>query len=187
MLTLENVIGMKKLTPIGQMVGAAAATVPGFVIVNGRPPNFDEIVVALPAAAKKGVIFTYGSTIYVTDGKPLTRALRDHEAVHVLQQNAYSGGPAAWWRRYLRDVPFRFMQELNAHQVEYATTYRQSRSRPERRHGLAQIAKRLSGPLYGHVVTLAEAKRLVQGKGVLIDKETGEEARSDLGSAAQQG
>ena len=131
----------------------------GIVIKAGRPPNFAAIVKRFPAAIKRGTIFTYGKEIYVTDNKDLPRSLIAHEVVHVDQQAVM--GRDAWWDRYLLDKEFRFQMELAAHIMEYATLA-QGAGRHERRAGLVKIAKRLSGPLYGNMTTLAKARELIK-------------------------
>ncbi len=142
---------------------------PGYIIVAGLPPNHAEIVAVFPAAAAPDTIFTYGATIY-NNGPPLTHALIAHERVHVSQQTRFEGGPAAWWARYLTDPAWRFLQELDAHKVEHDVLCH-GRPRHERKHYLTQVAKRLSGPLYGHAVRLEEAKRLLKGKSVDLTRE----------------
>jgi hypothetical protein len=132
---------------------------PGISIKAGRPPNFAAICKVFPQAAVKGTIFTYGHTIWVSDGAPLPKSLVAHEVVHVTQQELMT--PEEWWDRYLVDPAFRFGQETAAHIMEYATTC-EGAGRTERRQALAKIAARLSGPLYGHMTTLAKAREILK-------------------------
>jgi hypothetical protein len=132
---------------------------PGINIKAGRPPNFKAICKVFPQSAVKGTIFTYGHTIWVSDGAPLPKSLVAHEVVHVTQQEMMT--PEEWWDRYLLDPKFRFGQETAAHVMEYATAC-EGAGRTERRRALAHIAKRLSGPLYGNMTTYAKAKELLQ-------------------------
>lgn len=127
-------------------------------IVRGRPPNFDEIAAKFPAANKKGIIFTYGDTVYVTGDKPLNEALKKHEAVHIEQQRKI-GGPDIWWERYISDPDFRLEQELEAHRAEYR--HYKDYGRETARRNLKVIAKRLASPLYGRAITKAKARELV--------------------------
>lgn len=124
----------------------------------GRPPNFAAIAKVFPAAHNLGTIFTYGNVIYVANGAGLPRSLIAHEVIHVKQQELY--GRDEWWDRYLTDKQWRFEQELAAHRMELATTLQEG-GRQHRRVATQAIAKRLSGPLYGHVVTFAKAKQLL--------------------------
>ena len=132
-------------------------------VTKGTPPNFEAIKAALPGADKGGVIFTYGDTIYLTGDASLTAELRDHEAVHVEQQANYPGGPEAWWEKYLADPAFRLSQELPAHRVEYQSS--PERDRNQRAMALHVIASRLSGPLYGKLMTFREALRAIRSGG----------------------
>lgn len=126
---------------------------------TGRPPNFAAIAAVFPTAHQPGTIFTYGNVIYVSDGAPLSKSLIAHEVVHVEQQSIY--GRDAWWERYLTDRAFRFQQELAAHRMEHTVALAEG-SRRDRRLAEKQIAARLSGPLYGHACTLAQARRLLR-------------------------
>ena len=121
-------------------------------IVHGLPPNFDQIAAVFPAARQPGVIFTYGLIIYLSRGAKITQPLVRHEAVHGMRQ---AEDPAAWWDRYLIDPGFRLEEELVAHRVEWQAYVK--------RHGfresmLDMIAGRLSGPLYGGMLSYAEAR-----------------------------
>lgn len=125
-------------------------------IVRGRPPNFEAIAKKFPAARDPGTIFAYGDTIYSGDGMPLPNSLYEHEKVHLRQQAAY-GGAEDWWAIYLASDTFRFEQELEAHIVEYGFVLRSGANRHTRKKAMAQIAARLSGPLYGKLISKAKA------------------------------
>lgn len=129
-------------------------------VIVARPPNFDAIVKIFPNAASPGVIFCYGSAIYAPSGSHLvTKSLQAHEQVHSERQGR---DPDAWWAQYLVDSEFRFLEELPAHQAEYRTLAEDAPHRNARRFYLKDVAKKLSGPLYGHMVTEAEARRLLK-------------------------
>lgn len=122
--------------------------------LKGWPPNIEELRRAFPKI-RKGVIFTYGTTVYYT-GAPLNDALKEHESVHVIQQMTYPGdggpyitepGPGGWWDRYINDRNFRYEQELEAHAAEYRW-YMENGGRQQRRAAFRGIVKRLSGSLY---------------------------------------
>ncbi len=127
-------------------------------IIAGRPPNFEQIARAFPAARALGTIFTYGEKVYVSDGAKLPPSLIAHECVHILQQGKE---PQAWWDLYIANARFRFEQELEAHRKELELA-RGEGNRKHRRMVLTAIAKRLSGPLYGNCVPLARAKKLLE-------------------------
>lgn len=131
-------------------------------IIREKPPNYDAIVAVFPAGAKPGTFFCYGRAVYIPNGGNLSPSLMAHETVHADRQTAYPGGPAAWWERYLVDPQFRFDEELPAHVAEYRCFDGDTRN--QRRFMLRQIAARLSGPLYGRLVTMHQAKRLITGR-----------------------
>lgn len=122
------------------------------------PPNLAEIVAVLPQAARtRGVLFCFGDTIYNPHSVPIHESIMGHEQVHSVRQGT---DPVGWWRRYLSDPQFRFEEELLAHQVEYLY-WHNTGNRLVRRRNLSLIADRLSGALYGKVVSKAEAKKLI--------------------------
>lgn len=128
-------------------------------IVRGTPPNYQAIVAAFPAAARAGVVFTYGDTVYVNGTPELPTQLKAHEAVHV-QQQARIGGPDPWWCRYLSQPIWRLEQELAAHRAEYRTL-RHLVSREQAAKGLHFIAERLASPLYGGIISAREARKAI--------------------------
>lgn len=123
-------------------------------VVRGVPPNYAAIIAAFPAANKPGVIFAYHDTIYVRGEAELTPSLLEHEKVHLRQQATLPGGGGAitWWKLFLSVPMFRAEQELEAHIVEYAHVLKSGLNRDGRRKARAQIAARLSGPLYGRCI-----------------------------------
>lgn len=127
------------------------------------PPNFAAIVKVFPKARTPGVIFTYGSALYNPSGRPLSNALLTHEEVHSRQQAAI--GVEQWWERYLGDTIFRYNHEREAHVAEYRAVLEGENNRANRRSMLILIAQRLSGPLYGHMITLADAKKMLKHEG----------------------
>lgn len=128
-------------------------------VIEGVPPNYDKIKEKMNPPAR--AIFCYGGTIYAPVGADITPELHAHEQVHCTRQGEDIEG---WWDQYLVDPQFRFDEELLAHKAEYAA-YLAGRNpnRASRRRVLKVIAKRLSGPLYGRVVTFDKAVRLVKG------------------------
>ena len=78
-------------------------------------------------------------------------------------QQAAIGGPEKWWNRYLVDKQFRFDQELEAHRVEWRKVCEDfPTNRAMRQMGLREIARRLAGSLYGHMITVDAAKREIK-------------------------
>ncbi len=133
-------------------------------IVVQRPPNFTEIVVALPAAATRhGVLFAYGDILYNPDGVTVNPFLMAHEKMHQVQQ---AGLPEEWWKLYLCSLEFRLDQELEAHRAEWQAflAHDPPSTRNARRTYMSRIAHRLASKLYGGLVSVHVAKRLIGGK-----------------------
>lgn len=128
-------------------------------VVQGYPPNFEEIAAVFPEARKKGVIFTYGETIFAPDQRVMSRALLCHEAMHGQRQGSREETIKKWWTSYLLDEGFRFQEELVAHRAEYG--WFKGKDRNEAHYMLRQIAKRLASPLYGSMVNEVEARQLI--------------------------
>lgn len=127
-----------------------------------KPPFWDRIIERFPMAAKGDVIFSWGNRIYrpnVMAG--LSKSLAAHEAVHCKRQMAYPGGTEAWWERYLIEAQFRLDEEIPAHKAEFAVLRAKYKSPSMKAHALSQIAHRLAGPLYGNLISIAEAKKLI--------------------------
>jgi len=129
-------------------------------IVKSYPPNIADIRAVLPVTANN--IFCYGDTIYSPSTDNLSGALLAHEAVHQKQQG---DNPHAWWQKFLADPKFRLEQELPAHQAEYRYMMSHTINRTERRrvkkHGLKALARRLAHPMYGGIISQAEAARRI--------------------------
>lgn len=127
-----------------------------------KPPMWDRVIAQFPTAAKGDTIFSYATCIYrpnVMAGLP--DSLMAHERVHCERQLVYPGGVEAWWDRYLDDPRFRLDEEIPAHRAEIAVASRKIKSDSMRSHALSRIAARLAGPLYGNLITVAEAKKLL--------------------------
>lgn len=130
-------------------------------IAIARPPNFEEILAVFPLAEKPGVIFTYGQTIYNPSNAPISAQLKAHEAVHAQRQGEDEEEIRAWWRRYLTEPMFRLEEELLAHRAEYRAFRGWTKDRNAVARELDTIAKRLSGPLYGGLMSYAQARRMI--------------------------
>jgi hypothetical protein len=137
------------------------------IVKHARPPMFEEIAAALPMAREDGVMFCWGVSLYVPDGRPVPPSLlQAHEPVHSARQ--LKMGVEKWWQRYIVDPAFRLAEEIPAHRAEYQWWVNAPEGR-DRKAGfrckadymLFQIAQRLSSPLYGRLVSIFEAKRLI--------------------------
>lgn len=128
-------------------------------IVNAHPPNFPEIAAAFPHASKPGVIFSFGDTLYVPGGYPVSQELIAHETVHGRRQNAM--GIMLWWDAYIRDPEFRLAEELPAHRAEFLDFCRRKADPNSRIRELMKVAERLASPLYGSLISVGEARRRI--------------------------
>lgn len=128
-------------------------------IVNSVPPMFDKILRVFPNAKRPGVVFCWGDVIYNPAGVYLSPEIIEHEQVHSQQQK---NEPLFWWERYLYNKQFRLDQEIPAHRAEYWAYKEYFNNRALRRAALHRIAERLAGPLYGGLISVADAKRLLK-------------------------
>lgn len=129
-------------------------------IIYEYPPNFDAVLKVFPEAQGRDVIFAYNRAIYNPHRVDISPSLIAHERVHLERQGSSVVEVEEWWHKYLTDVQFRFHEELLAHRAEYfhiASTA----SRPVRRRTVKEIAKRLSGPLYGNMISKDRAKNMI--------------------------
>ncbi len=126
-------------------------------VIAAHPPNFDELDRVFDIG-NKPVIFAWGFTIFNPNGGEVSAALHAHEAVHGHQQGRDILG---WWRRYIDEPAFRLEQEIPAHRAEYLVLSH-GVSRQVRRNSLRIVAKKLSSPLYGGLITPREAKTMIE-------------------------
>lgn len=132
-------------------------------IVIGPPPRdiYEACDAKFKVRGRRFIIFTVGDKLYNPDNAVIEPWLWAHEEVHSKRQLASNVDD--WWRAYLANKQFRFEEELVAHQEEWRVAKEVMSSRQQRRKQLGVITDRLSGGLYGHLVTREEAKRLIAG------------------------
>jgi hypothetical protein len=116
------------------------------VIVNERPPNFEQLLAAFPRADQPGVLFAYYPNIHNPGGIVVPPALIAHEEVHLNRQR--DAGPTTWWDQYLTDNGFRYNEELLAHAAEFKAQRYNDRNASARL--LTATALRLVAPLYNY-------------------------------------
>lgn len=129
-------------------------------VVVALPPMFDEIDRAFGVAGKP-VIFCWGRRIYNPTGGVVTPELQAHEGVHSRRQG---DDPRGWWERYLVEPAMRLEEEVLAHQAEVAEFCRRHTDRNARVRYRAQVARRLSGPVYGRAISYPDALRRIVPK-----------------------
>jgi hypothetical protein len=128
-------------------------------VVYGKPPVWDRAVKEL--GANENTVFTYGKTVYVPSGNPLSPDLQVHEAIHSTQQGE---DPAGWWEKYFADAAFRVEQELYAYQHQYRFFCGMFRDRNVRARFARQLAGTLAGTLYGRPIDFSVAYQRITGR-----------------------
>lgn len=126
-------------------------------ILSMYPPNYAAIRKAFPLSGKE--IFSYNNAIYNPGRGRVGPELIAHEQVHFGQQGEDSNG---WWEKYIVSAEFRLEQELEAHQAEYKTFCQYNRNTKLQSRFLHAISKRLSAPMYGNLITTAEAVKRIR-------------------------
>lgn len=121
-------------------------------IVEAFPPNIEKIRHHF-GDVPNNTVFTFGTTIYNPGKGKISEPLRIHELTHVAQQR----DPYEWWDKYCTDVEFRLEQEVEAYSNEFNCFRSMMKDRNKQVKYLHSIAQKLSGPLYGNIVTLSEA------------------------------
>ncbi len=129
-------------------------------ISNTFPPNINEIrkVLVVP----KGMLFTYGDTIYNPNNGNISPDMLIHEEMHCEQQK--KDGPEFWWKKYLLDAQFRLSQELEAYKHQYCCMTKIVKDRNALCRFLILYARHLSDPAYGKLIPYHEALELIRGK-----------------------
>lgn len=125
-------------------------------IVLEEPPNIEQIDAAFGSRGQRGILYAFGDTIYNPDGVSIPTFLLAHEFAHSMRQGA---DPEAWWRKYIEDQEYRYLEELGAHKVELHSRLQQVRDRNLRAKIVMETAARLSNPLYKSGRTLAQAMK----------------------------
>ena len=138
-------------------------------IIIDKPPNFSLLLTNFGSVIeRRGVVFTYGDAIYNPSGDALPPWIVQHERTHSEQQKLST--PDLWWQRYIEDKQFRFNEELMAHCVELAFFERMNSGRHTRRAYRCIVTERLSGPLYGKLCKLSDARAALKRLTPFVEK-----------------
>lgn len=133
----------------------------GVLVIYDYPPVWDSVVGAFNIRPLNAV-FTYGDKIYNPGGAYLPDHVMVHEKVHIKQQGGTDEGAALWWGKFLRDSIFRIEQEIEAYAVQYKFVCGKVKDRNARFNFLLQLARTMSGPMYGKCITTNEATKLIR-------------------------
>lgn len=107
----------------------------------------------------RGVVITYAPAIH-SKNRSISPQIIHHEEVHIRQQLAYPGGPAAWWREYIRNDKFRLQEELEAHKAEAAYVRTNVHNRKKSEAAIDYIRHSIATN-YAGIISLSEARRLI--------------------------
>jgi hypothetical protein len=143
-------------------------------IVNERPPIWSAACDMI-GATPRNVLFCWGDTIFNPDNISVPEYLVVHEEVHKWQQlallppqerldeqSAYDKAASLWWSRYIDDPWFRVQQEVEAYGTQYRFMCKRVKDRNARVRILMDIARSLSGPLYGRQVSHSKAMEMIK-------------------------
>jgi len=103
------------------------------------------------------IVFTHGDTIYASKPLDMPFHLVAHEITHVFQQTKM--GAKEWWKKYLEDEDFRLVQEIEAYQQQYKVA--KAKNEATAALVLAKIAEDLSSEIYGNMIDVEAAKKLI--------------------------
>ena len=124
-------------------------------ILRAYPPNFKAISEVFPVMGRPGILYAWGDKLYNPSGVKLTPWIEAHEQTHMDRQT----DAEAWWAEYLIYPTFRLQEEILAHQYEWGMFHSFYTSPTYLEKYLDMMAKRLSSPLYGNLISYEEAKR----------------------------
>ena len=127
-------------------------------VVKGFPPNIIEIRKHLKPP--KGAIFCYGSKVYNPSGGEIPPDIELHEHVHIKQQSAYTS-PEVWWAKYLLDVRFRRLQELEAYSKQYRFV-KDALGAKAAKECLDELSDNMSSPQYKLEITKHQAETMIR-------------------------
>ncbi len=133
---------------------------PEIKIITEKPACFDRLNAAfsIEDAWEKNLVITYGGNIYCKAGTIPPHTLI-HELVHVEQQQGIDADE--YVDRFINDVQFRFDSEVAAFRAEAQFFRERIKDRNLLNLTLFHIASRLASPLYGNLVTINEARKLL--------------------------
>lgn len=144
-------------------------------IIKAFPPIYAELTRHFPIKGVSGILYAWGDRIYNPSGVTVPEWLMAHETVHGERQSHvfHPTNPAlgtewekdailTWWQRYIHDHFFRLNEEVPAHQKEWEVINAMKIPGDTKERYLLNMANRLSGPLYNHLVGHGEALDLIQ-------------------------
>ena len=117
------------------------------------PPVYEKCKEQFEVDWDKGVIITYGDTIYCK--YDITPDKIAHEVTHIFQQ--FGIKKEDWWEQYLTNDRFRKEMEIEAYKNEFDWVYKNIKCKNKRFQMANNMALDLSGYMYGNMMTRNEA------------------------------
>ena len=127
------------------------------------PPIYPKLVETFRIHERRDVVFSFGPKLYNPYGTYIPDAIIVHEAIHGARQGKGVNDVNGWWSRYMVDPAFRLVEEIHAHRAECRWLLEHN-DRRRRRAAIKQVAAKLAAPLYGSLVTLSEARKLLKAE-----------------------
>lgn len=129
-----------------------------FKLSNQIPPIYFKLKKAF-GVQFKDIIIAYDDTIYCADDLPNHSIA--HELIHLEQQERM--GVEKWWDEYLASPKFRLSQEIPAYQAEVRYMFNNKEETYEYRiKWRNHMARMLSGPMYGNIISYEDAIGLLK-------------------------
>lgn len=128
--------------------------------VVGYPPNVETLDRLFNVKSEKNAIYCWGTTMFNPDNVAIPSWIVAHEAVHAAQQTVIT--TEEWWQLWIDSEAMRLRYEMPAHVVEYRSYCASNPLRNDRRAYLTLIARRLSGKMYGRLISYETARRLIK-------------------------
>ncbi len=125
------------------------------------PPIWQSLIDNGMNPSEHITVVTYGDTIYNPGQIRIPPHLEKHEETHSKQQGK---NPDAWWSRYIADPYFRIDQEAEAYARQYDFICKGAKDRNYRTRLMPELARTLSGPLYGNIIDTNAAVKLIKDK-----------------------
>jgi hypothetical protein len=119
-----------------------------------KPEIYDLLKTNFGVNWNKGVIITYGDTIYCK--WKVKEPKLTHEKVHIKQQKEM--GVDEWWDKYLSDEQFRLQQELEAYKAEIEWIKENVKGFVLKDKMISKIIMDISSDMYGGIISFNKAK-----------------------------
>lgn len=131
-----------------------------FSIVKKKPPKwiYKRAQELWGVDFYKGVVFAVNDKIYTNSD--LSDDLLRHEYTHLHRQQEI--GYKKWWKQYFEDQNFRLKEELIAYQNQYKWVLDNVTNIDAIHYYLVRMAEDLSGSMYGEIVDMPTAMKLIR-------------------------